>query len=108
MDYAKNISYMKTDYICRYANVPYYYQIKDEKYFFGLSSNVFKDSPYTLHKVRPEDSLDSLALEYYNNPTLYWIIAYFNDIQDCFINLYDNYKIIKIPNYSSLRFGDER
>lgn len=108
MDVLKNKSYGTFDYICRYASVPYYYHTVDEKYIYGIGKNMKKDSPYILYKVKPEDTLDKLALEYYNNPTLYWIIAYFNDIQDCFINLYEHYKEIKIPNYSSIQFGDDR
>jgi hypothetical protein len=52
--------------------------------------------------------LDSLALTYYNNPTYWWAIAYFNDIPDAFENLYDNFIIIKIPNISSIEFGEVR
>lgn len=108
MKVLKNKSYGKFDYICRYSGVPYYYHTVDEKYVYGLSSNVKKDAPYTLYQVKPTDTLDSIALDFYNNPTLFWIIAYFNDIQDCLCNLYEKYKVVKIPNYSSLEFGDER
>jgi len=108
MDVLKNKTFAKFDYICRYSNIPYYYHTIDDKYVYGLSTNMRKDTSYTLYKVKPEDTLDSIALDYYNNPTLFWIIAYFNDIQDCFIRLYDKYKVIKIPTYTALQFGDER
>ena len=108
MDVLKNKSYGNYDYICRYSTVPYYYHTIDNKYIYGLSTNMFKDISYIVHQVKFGDSLDSLALKYYNNPTLYWILAYFNDIQDCFMELYPNYKTLKIPNYSSIKFGDER
>jgi hypothetical protein len=49
-----------------------------------------------------------LALSYYNNPTYWWIIAYFNDIQDAFIKLSDKFDILKIPDIRSLEFGDLR
>jgi len=108
MDVLKNKKYESCDYICRYSPVPYYYHTLDDKYIYGLGTNVSKDAPYTIHKVKETDTLDSLALDYYNNPTLYWIICYFNDIEDAFITLYPRYKTLKIPNYSSLQFGDER
>jgi len=109
MDVLKDKSFGKFDYICRYSTIPYYYHTLDSKYVYAIGTNMFKNSPYTLYAVKPGDTLDSLALDYYNNPTLFWIIAYFNDIQDVFIDdLYENYKVIKIPNYTSLQFGDER
>lgn len=108
MDVLKNKKYENFDYICRQSGRPYYYHTLDNKYIYGLGTNVRKDSPYTLHKVKETDTLDSLALDYYNNPTLYWIICYFNDIEDSLVDLYPKYKTLKIPNYSSLQFGDER
>ena len=108
MDVLKSKNYFQADYICRYSSIPYYYHTLDNKYIYGIGSNLSKDTPYIIHKVQPEDTLDSLALSYYNNPTLYWILAYFNDIRDCFIKLYGNYETLKIPNYTSLKFGDER
>ena len=108
MDVLKNESYATYDYLSRYIDVPYYYHSIDKKYIYGIGSNMFKNIAYTLHQVEPEDTLDSLALQYYNNPTLYWIIAYFNDIQDCFVKLFDSYKTIKIPTYTAIQFGDDR
>ena len=108
MDVLKDKSYKKFEYISRYSSVPFYYHTKDEKYIFGIGSNVGKDVPYVDHDVRDTDTLDSLALKYYNNPTFYWVIAYFNDIQDCFIKLSDHFKTIKIPAISAVKFGEER
>ena len=109
MDVLKNKSFGKFDYICRYSGVPYYNNTLDEKYIYGLGHNMKKDAPYTLYKVKETDTLDSIALDFYNNPTLFWIIAYFNDIQDCLDDdLYENYPVLKIPNYTSIEFGDER
>ena len=108
MDVLKNKSYKQYDYICRYANVPYYYHTLDDKFVYGIGSNFKKDAPYIIHTVKDTDTLDSLALKYYNNPTYYWVICYFNDIQDAFINLLDNFKTIKIPNISSVEFGFTR
>ena len=52
----------------------------DDKEFAGLGANLKKNVPFASHAVKYEDTLDSLALKYYNNPTYWWIIAYFNDI----------------------------
>jgi hypothetical protein len=49
-----------------------------------------------------------LALTYYNNPTYWWIIAYFNNITDPFIELISKYATIKIPNISNIKFENER
>ena len=60
---------------------------------------------FVTHKIKSNDTLNSLALKYYNNPTFWWVIAYFNDIQDSFVSLKDNYSILKIPNIASITFG---
>ena len=57
------------------------------------------------HKVKSNDTLNSLALKYYNNPTFWWVIAYFNDVQDAFKPLIDKYATLKIPNIASVEFG---
>jgi len=96
------------DYTSRYASVPFYYHSVDGKWIYGIGQNVNKEVTWVAHEVQQYDTLDSLALEYYGNPTLYWAIAYFNDIQDCFINLFDKYKMIKIPNITSVTFDGDR
>lgn len=108
MDTLKNKKYQSYDYTSRYTPVPYYYNSQDEKYIYGIGTNMFKNTPYTLHTVKDSDTLDSLSLKYYNNPTFYWVIAYFNDIQDCYIRLVDEFKTIKIPSIASINFGNER
>jgi len=108
MDTIKNKRYAKYDYTSRYTGIPYYYHTKDKKDFYGLSKNMLKDTAWVAHKVKQDDTLDKLALSYYNNPTYWWIIAYFNDIQDAFIKLSDYYKVLKIPSITSLVFGDLR
>ena len=108
MDVLKNKTFGEYNYNSRYGTVPYYYHKKDGKYFFGLGSNLYKSTSYFLHDLEESDSLDSLALTYYNNPTLYWVIALFNDMEDCFDDLYPERKQIKIPQIISIAFGDER
>ena len=70
-----------------------------------LSGNLVKDTQYVSHKVTQEDTLHSLSLQYYNNPTFWWVIAYFNDIPDAFIKLSDRYAVLKIPSIASVEFG---
>ena len=108
MDKLKDKNYKDFDYTCRYSGIPFYYHTEDDKYIYGITRNLNKDIPYTIHDIKNTDTLDYLALKYYNNPTYYWIIAYFNDIQDCLIKLSDYYKTIKIPTISAIKFGDER
>ena len=108
MDILTNKNYGKFDYTCRYAAVPYYYNTADDKYIFGIGSNLRKDTYYTIHQVKDTDTLDELSLRYYNNPTFFWVIAYFNDIQDSFIHLSDYYTTLKIPHIASIDFGAER
>lgn len=108
MDILKDKNYKSFDYTSRYSGVPFYYNTQDNKYMYGLGTNVKKDISFVIHNVSDTDTLDYLALKYYNNPSYYWIIAYFNDIQDCFIKLANHYKTIKIPSITSIEFGAER
>ena len=108
MDDLKDKRYAKYDYTSRYTGIPFYYNKRDKKDMYGLSKNMIKSSSWVAHKVKTNDTLDKLALSYYNNPTYWWIIAYFNDIQDAFINLSEHYAIIKIPAINGIVFGDLR
>ena len=108
MDDLAKKRYAQFDYTSRYTGIPYYYNKRDEREIYGLSKNMNKDIPWVAHKVTQNDSLDKLALKYYNNPTYWWVIAYFNDIQDAFIKLSDKFSIIKIPAINSIEFGDLR
>ena len=108
MDTLKNKNYLQYEYRSRYSDNPTYYDSVRDRYMYGIGQPFKKDIPYVSHKVEPQDNLDSLALTYYNNPTYWWVIAYFNDIPDAFENLYDNFIIIKIPNISSIEFGEVR
>lgn len=89
----------------RYAGVPFYYNKVDNKYIYGTCKNLKSDIPYKLHKVVEGDTLDSIALYYYNNPTYYWIVADFNKIQDPYINL-DVGSKLKIPTLVNVEFEE--
>ena len=105
MDTLKNKAYANFDYLSRYTNTPYYYDSLAGKEVFGIGTNLKNNSEFVTHKITSADTLNTLALKYYNNPTFWWIIASFNDIQDPFIPLKDKYTTIKIPSISSVEFG---
>lgn len=108
MDVLTNKRYIQFDYTSRKIGVPVYYNSNDDREMYGIGANMLKDCPWSAHKVSGSDSLHSLALKYYNNPTLWWAIAYMNDIFDPFVHLQTKYSVIKIPTITSIRFGDER
>lgn len=108
MDTLTNKRYQQYDYTSRYTDVPYYYDTINGRDVYGIGSNLDKSSSWVGHQVKTEDTLDTLALKYYNNATFWWIIAFFNDIQDPFIHLSDKFEVIKIPSISSIEFGNER
>lgn len=105
MDTLKNKKYVSADYISRYVNVPIYYDSLEDKEVYGIGTSLRTDTEFVTHKVKANDTLNSLALKYYNNPTFWWVIAYFNNIQDAFKPLRDKYTTLKIPNISSIEFG---
>jgi len=71
MDNYINKKYAQYTYTCRYTGIPYYYDKMNQREVYGVIKPMLKNSPWVAHKVTQEDSLDSLALKYYNNPT-YW------------------------------------
>jgi len=107
MDTLKDKRYENFDYISRYTPVPYYYDTLGDREVYGIGSNLKKDTSFVTHKLTIDDTLDSLALRYYNNPTYWWIIAYFNDIQDAFKPLLEQMDVIQIPAIASIEFGAE-
>ena len=96
-------SYQSYEYVSRYTPFPYYYHTLDKKFIYGTTAQLDKTIAYSLHKVQDNDTLDSLALEYYNNPTFFWVIADFNEIQNPYIKL-EKDSNIKIPVLSSIKF----
>ena len=89
-------------YTSRYATLPYYYNILDKKYMYGISKNLNTNTDYVLHNLVDSDSLDSLALKYYGRPDLFWVIADFNNLNDPYIRLVDKMSSIKIPSLSGI------
>ena len=108
MEKLTNKKYNQYDYNSRYTGIPYYYDTEKSREVYGIGEQMSKDAPFVAHKVKSDDTLDALALTYYNNPTYWWIIAYFNNIIDPFIQLSTKYTVIKIPNISSIKFKNAR
>lgn len=99
-----NKAYRSYDYISRYAAFPYYFNTGDDKYIYGTTAQLNQDNVgYSLHTVKRGDTFDSIALDYYNSPTLYWVICDFNKIQDPFLKLKEGQKL-KIPVLSVVSF----
>jgi len=92
------------DHISRYSSFSFYYNTQDKKYIYEITSQLSDIVTFVEHKIKQDDTLDSLAFYYYGRPDLYWVIADFNRIQDPFINLYENYKSLKVPNLSNISF----
>lgn len=108
MDKLINKRYNNFNYVSRYTTVPYFYDTETKTDIYGIGTQMSSKTAFVSHKIKPEDTLDSLALTYYNNPTYWWVIAYFNKINNPFINLSEKFSIIKIPTISSIEFTNER
>ena len=103
MDILTNKSYRDYDYISRYSTFPYYYNEQDKKYMQGLTGQLDDNSTFILHEVKPNETLDSIALDNYSNSTYFWVIADFNRIRDPFKKLQVG-STLKIPTLADIRF----
>lgn len=103
MDVLSNKQYRDYEGISRYSSFPIYYQNEDQKWVGGTTTYLRTDTPYSSYKVQAGDTYDNLALYFYNNPTLYWVICSFNHIQDPFRNPAVG-SILNIPTLSSIQF----
>lgn len=105
MEILKDKAYKDYDYVSRYASFPYYYNTEDNKYIYGITSHLKKDAPFVLHKTQMRDTYDSIALKYYGNPTYFWVICDFNDIQDPFSDIPVGIHL-KVPTLSIISFEE--
>ena len=105
MSVLTNKQYKDYGYLSRYASFPIYYHTLDGKYVYGTTSQLNENIMYVLYTVRAHDTLDSIALQYYNNPTYFWVIADFNHIQDPFEKLQIG-TTLKIPTLSDISFKE--
>lgn len=107
MDVLKDKSKKSYPYISRYAAFPFYYHTKDDKYIYGITSQLSDDVSFVIHEITESDTLDSLADKYYGRPDLFWVIADFNKIQDPFIKLFGKYETLKVPSLSNITFKQQ-
>ena len=105
-DVLKDKKYKQYENISRYASFPYYYHTEDNKYIYGITSQIDKNISFVSHKIEQKDTLDSLSLTYYGRPDYYWMIADFNNIQDPYERLYGKYESLKIPTFTSIQYSN--
>lgn len=107
MDTMTGKTYQRYGYRSRYDGIPEYYDEIEGREVSGVGRQCKKDASCLTIKTRPGDNLDALALKYYANPTLWWAIAYFNDIEDALEPLYPKYRTLRIPSLSGFSWeGD--
>ena len=100
-----NKSYKTYDYLSRYSSFPFYFNTFDQKYIYGTTSHLNKNTVYTLHKINKNETLDSIALQMYNNPTLFWVIADYNNIQNPYEKLIEG-NTLKIPTLTDVSYQE--
>ena len=93
------------NYVSRYSGLTSYYHSLDDKYIMEKPSWLDSNTPYVSHTVKRGDTYDKLALHYYNNPTLYWIILSYNHISDPFTEPKEG-STIQIPTFTSIEFTE--
>ena len=103
MSRLKNRDYKDYSYTSRYAPFPHYYNASDDKYVTGISAYLDNTTTYQVHTVSQGDTLDNLALYYYNNPTYFWVICSFNRIRNPYVELKIGQQL-KIPAMSNIKF----
>lgn len=96
--------YKQYNYISRYEQFAYYYDDLNNRYYYGLVSNLSNDLPYASYVVQAGDSYDSIAYDKYGSPLFYWIICNFNNIEDSLEDPIPG-TILNLPNMNSLRFN---
>lgn len=105
MDVLVNKQYKQYDKFSRYSPLPYYFNVEDDKYVYGTYHQLDDGTNYQIYVTKHNDTYDSIALQFYNNPTYYWIIVDFNRINDPFVPPKEGTRL-KIPAFSNLKFED--
>ena len=98
-------TYKEYDRFSRYQTTPCFYNTSTQQNQCGVSNWLKNDTTYSLHFVKKDETIDMIALYYYNNPTYYWIIADFNRIVDPFVQLEEGQQL-KIPVFSNVVFEE--
>lgn len=106
MDILTNKSKKYYNYTSRYSVAPYYYNPKDKKYIYGLTSNLKDDTEYVIHYVKDSDTYDSIALKYYGSPDLYWVICDYNRIQDPYTKPWNKFNYLYVPSLAGIRYEE--
>ena len=105
MDVLTDKKYITYKGISRYSSFPIYYHTVDKKWVGGTTKYLVNTTSGTTYRVQVGDTYDNLALFYYNNPSLYWVICSFNHIQDPFTDPIPG-SILQIPVLSNISYGD--
>lgn len=82
MDILTNRTVKTSKHYSRYNGLNMYYNKHDGKYQLALKSWLRPNFNYTKYVVGKDETLDYIALKFYNNPTYYWIICDANKILD--------------------------
>lgn len=96
-------TYKEYDYISRYSVFPYYYNRIDEKYIYGITAQLNKNTNFVSYVVKKGDTPDTISLEYYNSPLYYWAILMFNNINDAYAELKEG-TVLRIPTFTNIEF----
>ena len=105
MNILSNETYKQYNNLSRYSLVPIFYNKLDRTYQPGFPMRLKKNLSVVYHTVKAGDTLDSLSLFYYGNPTYYWIIADYNDILDPFLPLVVDTRL-SIPTFQTIAFNE--
>ncbi len=98
-------NYKRYTYLSRYESFPYYYDDYNNRYYYGLTSSMSKDTPYAAYVVKVGDTYDSIAYDVYGNSLFYWVICYFNNIFDC-LEEPEVGTVLKLPSINSVTFNE--
>lgn len=99
-----NKQYKEYDRVSRYSVFPIYFNRIDNKYIYGLTSQLKKlDTTYVMYTVQKNDTPDSISLYFYNSPLYYWVICDFNNILDPFEELKEG-TVLKIPTFNNIEY----
>lgn len=105
MDVLTNKQLRAYDRLSRYSNFPFYYNTLDDKYIYGTTNHLKNTTTYKIYQVKQNDTLDSIAMDNYNDPTYYWVICDFNRIQDPFKDLKVG-SYLKLPILSLIEYKE--
>lgn len=96
-------NYKQYDYVSRYESFPYFYDPKNNRYYYGITASLDTDVAYVIYEVKPGDSYDSIALDYYGCALFYWVICDFNSIFDCFESPVPG-TTLRLPSLNTIRY----